>query len=204
MRVWEGLTDSPSWWTALGEARGTLVFDIGANVGQCARLFSDHFSQVVCYEPCDEAYEHLAADHPANVTALHLAVSDHSGYVELAVNAKSIETGQLTSGVPAEEGMGWGEILDWRTVPCTTVDEQVERFGTPDAVKVDTEGHEMAVLAGAMRLIARGSTAWYLEMHARRYEGCVRSLFDGYRITTVDHDFAPAPWDNYYMRILPE
>lgn len=203
MRPWNGLTDSPSWWATLGHATGTLMFDVGANIGQCAELFAPRFVRVVSFEPCAEAYALLYAHHPANVDTVACALSDHVGTVELAENTKSIETGQLTSGVAAEEGMGWGDVTGWRTVTCSTIDHECGFWGYPDAVKIDTEGHEMAILAGATVLIGRHDTAWYIEMHARQFETVVRELFDGYQVDTVNHDYAPPPWDNYYMRCLP-
>ncbi len=204
MRVWPGLTDSPSWWAMMSAARGTLIFDVGANVGQCAHLFAPHFAQVVSYEPCAEAYALLYAERPSNVETVPSALSDHIGTVSLAVSSKSIETGQLTSGVCAEEGMGWGEVIGWRTCPCTTIDRECRTYGFPDAVKVDTEGSEMAILAGAAILIDRHATTWYLEMHNRASERPARDLFEGYRISVVDHDYAPAPWSNFYMLCTPE
>lgn len=203
IQVWEGLTDSPSWWDVLSGLHGQLMFDIGANVGQAATLFAKSFDRVVSCEPCAEAYEILAERVPENVTVLEHAVSDHTGTVTLAVNSGSIRTGQLTSGECSEPAMGWGEVVGWRTVPAVTVDEMVRTFGIPDHVKVDTEGHELAVLAGASLLIARRETAWYIEVHSRRFASALRDHFAGYRVTFVDHDYAPAPFDNYYMRAVP-
>ena len=201
MRVLSFHTDPNSWWQVLTHASGDLIFDIGANVGQYAHVFSKRFNKVVSFEPCAESYALLYAHHPANVVTIPEAVTDHVGTMQLAESEGSIDSGQLTSRI--EDGIGWGELKGWRTVSCTTIDQECLHFGYPDAVKIDTEGCEMDILAGAPNLIERHNTTWYLELHAARFEPMVREIFEGYRIEIVHSDNAVKSIHNYYALVTP-
>jgi hypothetical protein len=125
------------------------------------------------------------------------------GTVYLAESSHSIDSGQLTSG--KEGALDWGETLGWRTVSCTTIDQECLHWGFPDAVKIDTEGCEIDILAGAPLLIARRSATWYIEMHARSFEEQVRDIFsEGYAVHTIDGISPERQFDNYYMLARPE
>jgi FkbM family methyltransferase len=64
----------------------------------------------------------------------------------LTVAAQAIETRQLVTADPVPES--WGEVVENRSVPCTTLDALTTRFGYPDLVKIDVEGHEDLVMNG--------------------------------------------------------
>lgn len=193
-----GMTDTVEWFEKVSAARGELAFDIGANVGQYSHVFSRHFNKVVSFEPCEEAYALLYAHHPPNVQTLWCAVSDHVGTMNLAESENSITTMQLTSRI--EGGVDFGKFHKWRTVACTTIDHECLNFGYPDAVKIDTEGCEMDVLAGAPLLIDRHATTWYIEVHAARFVPLIREIFDGYGIEEVR--WPPSP-QNCWLKVSP-
>lgn len=151
---------------------GRLAFDIGGNNGRVAALLSHRYDRVVSCEPAEESYALLSA--LDGVIALQVAVSDHTGSVELAVQANPIESGQLTSPTNGGDewildrslgGGGWGAILDSRTVPATTIDALAEEYGDPDFIKCDVEGHEGRVFAGGIATIRRARPALYIEIH---------------------------------------
>jgi FkbM family methyltransferase len=50
-------------------------------------------------------------------------------------------------------------------VDAVTVDDMVEKFGVPTHIKVDVEGHELAVLHGARETLRRHSPVLFLELH---------------------------------------
>ncbi len=50
-------------------------------------------------------------------------------------------------------------------VRATTVDQMVQEFGVPTHIKVDVEGHELAVIRGARTAFTRLAPVLFLELH---------------------------------------
>jgi FkbM family methyltransferase len=131
-----------------GRALG-VAFDVGAHRGETTLKLLKAFpgTQIHSFEPMPESFAALrreTASTPARV--VNAAMSDSSGVLELARGEASYQ-----SGVNAT-----GERLE---VPSLTVDEYadaegIERLGL---LKIDTEGHEEAVLHGARRLLEAGA-----------------------------------------------
>jgi FkbM family methyltransferase len=187
-------TDAPSASAALEELcqerSGALALDIGANIGQAARLMAPYFMQVVCFEPCAESFAILAAERGPNVLALERAVSDTNDVITLYEAQASIRTGQLVSADAAPGHAEWGPLTGSRRVMAVTIDCWVGHHGRlPDVVKVDTEGHEPQVLAGAFHTISFGYTAWFVEVHSRDHSQKVRRLLKHCAFERVDHDY---------------
>lgn len=171
-------------WAALGSFHGDLAFNCGANAGQAAKVLAANFERVISYEPCQESYRILADESPANVTPILAALSDHEGTVTLTESAYSITTGQLTTG----SGLAWGEKVGERVVPCSTVDAEVELYGVPDLIQVDTEGHEVLVIRGALDTLRDHHPALLIEVHRKEHENQIRGLCPGYSWQVLHYD----------------
>ncbi len=130
----------------------SCVVDVGANVGfyaiwQARRAL---LGSVLAFEPSPGVYSrlsrNLAVNGLRNASSIHAAVGDQVGIVQLVETASSINskiTDQMdSSGVDVE---------------CVTLSDIVERMqiGTIDILKIDTEGYERAVLAGARGILPR-------------------------------------------------
>jgi hypothetical protein len=122
------------------------------------------------------------------------AVSDHNGEVTLTIEndqfLSSSHEGYARLGLDANETF---------TVPCVTLDTVMDADGVPDFVNMDVEGHELAVLSGAPRLLAKRQTRWLIEFHSQdQQEGCL-NLLDGfgYDIEIVRHPHY-APGSQFY------
>jgi FkbM family methyltransferase len=168
-------------WAGLG---GEVGWDIGANCGQSVPRMRNAARRVVCFEPAQESFEVLQRIYGSveDFAVRQLAVSDHDGEVTLGVLEQQIATGQLVS--PGTHGMEWDPATGWddipnRVVPCRTVDSLAREYGKPDFIKVDTEGHELKVLQGAIVTLARG-TDWLIEFHSPElHEACEEILLGG-------------------------
>ena len=163
-------------WDALGSYSGALAFNVGANIGQAAKVLAGNFERVISFEPCQESYRILADESPANVIAVPAALTDHEGTVTLTESAYSITTGQLTTG----SGLAWGEKVGERSVACSTVDAEVELYGVPDLIQVDTEGHEVPVIQGALATISEHHPHLLIEVHRKEHEGQIKEMCPGY------------------------
>jgi FkbM family methyltransferase len=135
-----------------GHVCGThsLVFDVGANLGQKTAVFLHLGARVVAIEPERHCFEYVRARFPGNrVTALNVAVSDAPGRARLFVSPQTpeistLEASWLESG-PDKDKAG---TIEEQAIEVVTLSQLIERYGVPDYVKIDVEGFETHVLRG--------------------------------------------------------
>lgn len=162
---------------------GTVVFDVGANVGAYALLFGQWagaHGRVFAFEPSPAAFAGLNA---------HVRLNGLTGVVtsvQAAVGAQP-EVRPFVVASTAGEGRLATPLDDARTtvpVPVTTIDEFCRRENvTPDLIKIDVEGAELEVLRGARETIARtrGRLALFVELHPAQWaaRGVARGDIEG-------------------------
>lgn len=175
---------------------GVVGWDIGANTGESVHRMLPLFGHVHAWEPAGESFEALGVywGRSPKVSLHWEAVADHDGYITMSARQGPIGTGQLTPDTtghePANGDWGdWGPPLEFRNVPCRSVDSLVSELGIPDVIKVDTEGHEGLVLRGANKLLDEGHTIWLIEFHSQPlYWECRQALEASYcRVETIRH-----------------
>ena len=190
------VTDAPTAWEALRalaiERQGGLALDIGANTGQASAVLAPWFERVIAFEPVEESAAILIAECEDNVELCSMAVSQFMGRSTLDVADQAIATGQLVTATALPGHPEWGTVTGTRQVLATTVDAVVGAGGVlPSLVKVDTEGHEGYVIAGAEHTIALNFTTWFIEVHAGHFEEPLRLFFGNYHydVERIDHDY---------------
>ena len=162
---------------------GTTVFDVGANVGFYTLLASvlvGALGQVVAFEPVPRNLrylrEHVRRNRLTNVTVIEAAVSDRSG------RATFSEGPNPSEGRLAEDGS--------LTVDTVSIDELVETnaIPPPHCIKIDVEGAEGLVLAGARGVLVQWQPTLFLATHGRVvHETCVELLTSlGYALEAID------------------
>jgi len=133
---------------------GSLVFDIGAHVGDRIASFRRLGARVVAAEPQPAAMRALRlmfAKDP-EIALEQAALGPGRGKVRLFLNTRNptvstVSPGFIAAaqGAPGWEGQQWDHAID---VPMLTLDDLIVRHGRPDFIKIDVEGHEAQVLAG--------------------------------------------------------
>lgn len=140
-----------------------IAVDVGANVGNHALFFAQHFAQVVALEPNPRVFELLAinARLRTNVRPLNVGASDVAGEFSLNYDTSNWGGGQIS-----EESRAGGQSLSVR-VSVAKLDDLPELADqTIGLLKVDVEGHELRVLQGAESLIVRSRPVVLFEQQA--------------------------------------
>lgn len=152
-----GAMDGDHWYRALRERRLEMpvAIDVGVNYGYTSVWLSGWAEQVYAFEP-----------NPDNVARIREQLEiRHARNVELIASAVAAEEGQATLFVKPMDGhhslgdIGASETIGTLEVPVTTLDafcreRGVERVGL---LKIDVEGFEPDVLAGASGLLGRAA-----------------------------------------------
>lgn len=138
------------------------VLDVGANIGQYgAALRSSGFTgRIVSCEPLPDAFGHLSrrARADGQWTALNTAVGAEPGTLELNVSANSYSSSVLPMTSAHLDAAPGSQFVGTEKVAVTTVADIGASHGVDPAralLKVDTQGYEGPVLAGAGPLLSR-------------------------------------------------
>lgn len=141
---------------------GMMVFDVGANVGELALLFSRFVGASGCvhaFEPGGRAFERLEtvcrAASLRNVRLNRLALAEEEGTVSLHVYDEDYLSWSTRALRPLEDYGIDVKPVAVEEVPATTLDSYCERnaVASIDLLKVDVEGAEFQVLTGARRML---------------------------------------------------
>ena len=160
------------------------MLDVGANVGQSARRFLHAFqdAHVHCFEPVQATFDVLRGGVDARRATCHrLALSSECGTSRMRVRERSTTSSLADSGDdgPSEE------------VEVTTIDAFAAAKGIDgiDLLKVDAEGHDMAVLEGARDTLAERRITFVLVEVGFRRASTKFTLFDDVRDLLAGHGF---------------
>ena len=167
---------------------GSVVADVGANTGLYAYAFG-RSSPVEAFEPLPEparVLHALAATLP-RVRVHQVALSRSSGIATLYIPHADDGSGPISEMARFTPFDG---PQDTATVPLRTLDEYaLKDLGL---IKIDVEGHELAVLDGAKETIARERPLLLVEIEQRHFSTNINDTFAafaalGYRGTFLDH-----------------
>jgi FkbM family methyltransferase len=146
-------------------APGDWVIDVGANVGHYTKRFSElvgPVGRVIAFEPVPETFALLSSNVQLfqfmNVTLINMALSDI--HVVIFMNIPHFESGlkSFTRAhlTPVDSGLANLRVLTTRLdsleLPCKVT-----------LVKIDVEGHELAVIRGMEELLVRDQPTLIVE-----------------------------------------
>ncbi|MCS6242838.1 MAG: FkbM family methyltransferase [Opitutus sp.] len=131
---------------------GSLVFDVGANVGNYTLIFRSLGARVVAIEPQSKLAADLARRFPPGRKGVHLersAMGAAPGQAVLHKTADLSEVASLRSDIGQTSRFAAEHpYVATETVPVRTLAELIAVHGKPDFCKIDVEGFEHQVLAG--------------------------------------------------------
>lgn len=155
--------------TELPKLRGGVVFDIGANVGNWAEyaISVEPTIELHCFEPSHETFVQLSTRQwPDNVYLNNVGLGETDEHLELNI----VDSGSGLNSLHARHGVDVAQVKSKETVSITTVDAYCQANGveTIQFLKVDVEGHELAVFRGMEHTLSQRR----VRMIQFEYGGC--------------------------------
>lgn len=146
------------------------ILDIGANIG----IYSVYFSallqegyKVYAFEPVQEICKKLQENITTNareskILAESLAVSDKVGTALISIEKNIQKDPGQSSLVSTNYSRGFYRL----TIPTTTIDSYCDtRKVTPSFIKIDTEGNELQVILGGMKILKQHKPKLFFEVN---------------------------------------
>lgn len=168
--------------------------DVGAHLGFYSCVLAKHAAAVLAVEPNPELARYLSHVCPSNVKVFPTALSDSAGAtatLRIPSRAGGLEDAGLAT-IASQNRFAGSAVVAWREVPVATetLDNLCARHALVTVIKIDVEGHENAVVRGAVATIERCRPVFMIEVEAR-HNPHYRDLFAffadrGYRAHYVD------------------
>lgn len=136
------------------------VFDVGANKGQYSTEAVSYLSgikefTIYCFEPSEKTFQFLSEAHSknSNVILNNFGFSDKESEAILYTNAEGSGLASLTKRKLEHFGIDHGRIQE--KIKLVSLDDYGAKEGVKKIhlLKIDVEGHELDVLAGAKALL---------------------------------------------------
>jgi FkbM family methyltransferase len=162
--------------------RRLVAIDVGAFTGTYTIGAALHSLSVVAVEPQRQQAAELQRAMPRNVRVVEAALSSRSGRGVLHMPSMD---GSSMSRLDAQPAItdGWLDV----TVELMRMDDL---DATPVGfVKIDAEGHELDVLAGASRLLRADRPVFVIEAEERHAPGAVQRLSELFERASYDGFF---------------
>src|SRR5581483_2296289 len=146
---------------------GHVFYDVGAHIGFLSICAARLGAAVFAFEPSTENARRLRRHAELNdlfVEVAEVAVWDEEGAVDL---------------VPGDSDSEW-RAVPGTSVPTVTIDSWAAVHPSPQIVKIDAEGAEGRVLAGAQQVLAEARPIVVCELHGGRARSEVLDALEGY------------------------
>ena len=203
---------------------GSVVIDVGANVGTFALPFARAAGSLHAFEPHPRVrarlIENIALNNLRNTVVSDLALSDETGSAVLfgAAHANQMQ-GSMVQRDPSAESI---------VCPMDTLDNYVSRAACDrvDLIKVDVEGAEHKVLLGAKNVLTEHRPALYVEVNPaylgqfgsspqmlgeylrglgyslwNNLEVERRAIGKGHGLVRIEHDWPTEQRDHYWLAV---
>lgn len=159
--------------------QGSAFFDVGSNIGDYLHVASKYLSSDLIYgfEPQPILADRLHALFPGStIETLALSDTEKTAILKVPSINGQMYTSRATLAKIHEEGEDGAETL---SVSTTTIDlYRAKLTNTPvGCIKIDVEGHERSVIAGAHDTIVSDRPNLIVEIEQRHHEEPIEEIF---------------------------
>lgn len=155
--------------------RTGLAVDIGANRGVYTWRLSRIAERVLAVEANPEYIPYLRRIAPSKVEVVNAAVSDRSGRTMLRVPREGAHRGGLGTVEPAN--LAVSADAEMHPIEARTLDDLTSNRRV-SFIKIDVEGHELAVLRGAAKVLESDRPCLLIESEDRHRPLAVQTIFE--------------------------
>jgi FkbM family methyltransferase len=153
----------------------SIFVDIGADLGNYSVEMASHAASCVAFEPrlrFAAKLQELANTKGLKIQVQPVALSDHSGAAHLRVIAEEPGRSTIESSNRLDDSDG-GHLSE-HLVPKLRLDD----YGLKSVglVKIDVEGHELAVLQGAEATLRQSGPTILVELEERHCPGTIKNV----------------------------
>ena len=178
----------PEFWLLPDLCRGGVALDVGGNAGQFAYQMARTARTVHVFEPNPACLTDIIRVRTSNMLLHPYGLSDRDGEAHLRVDPNNTGIGTVEEANSLTNNPGIGSL--------TTFEVSVRRLdslglGRVDFAKIDVEGHEPAVVRGALETIAAHRPTLLIEIELRHNP---TSFFD------IEAMLSPLGYGCFYLR----
>jgi FkbM family methyltransferase len=154
--------------------RGRTAVDVGAHIGLFTAPLAERHDRVIALEPNRDAARRLMSIADSNAVVLTAAGGNRSGVETLYVPVRS---GRAVSALSSLASDGRDSAKD-RALPTVVLAIDQLDLADVDFLKIDVEGFEPEVLAGAAGTIERCAPVILIEAEERHRSGAPTTIAD--------------------------
>lgn len=140
----------------------SLVFDVGANIGNKTYIFQKLGNKVICIEPDNTNYDKLVDRfRKKSVIVVNGCISDKDGeeifYEDTPGSAFNTLSTKWKLSLSSPDLNRWKEtkfkVSNSKIKQYYKLDTLIKMYGKPDFIKIDVEGYELEVIKGLSQRI---------------------------------------------------
>lgn len=140
-----------------------VFFDVGANIGQAAKKMRKRFptASIHCFEPIKDTFEKLKANtKDLDLLQYNCALGSKNEQIEIVVdsmNRNSDRNSLNNKNVNPNSSTGKNEKIEVKTLDGFCAEHSIKKI---DYLKVDTEGFDLEVLKGSVKMLEAKSISF--------------------------------------------